>query len=288
MEFLSGFEDYMLAEDMGEQTVRSYLFDVQKFQRWYQDTTDSEISLDCIGPLDISEFRRYLQTLGQKPNTINRALAALSALFTWAVKEKYATGNPTTGVKKIKEVGPAPKALSRRDQLSLMRAAQAGKKPRDISLMTLLLHTGLRVSEVRGLDLDDIDLRERSGSVGVRHGKGNKYRRVPLNATARSAVRDWLLVRGNSPGPLFRSQKKQRISSRAIERMIAKYAYLAKLEDVTPHTLRHTFCKSLVDRGESIDRVAMLAGHEDLNTTAKYTRATDSDLQKSVDKLDWE
>jgi integrase/recombinase XerC len=75
---------------------------------------------------------------------------------------------------------------------------------------------------------------------------------------------------------------------RNIEYMIEKYAYNARLEDITPHVLRHTFCKALVDAGESLDRVAELAGHSDLNVTARYTRPTRRDLQKSVNKLAWE
>jgi integrase/recombinase XerC len=70
--------------------------------------------------------------------------------------------------------------------------------------------------------------------------------------------------------------------------MVENYSRIAKLEGVTPHSLRHCFCKSLIDSGESIDRVAMLAGHENLNTTARYTRATAEDLQKTVERLAWE
>ncbi|WP_192868153.1 site-specific integrase, partial [Calderihabitans maritimus] len=78
------------------------------------------------------------------------------------------------------------------------------------------------------------------------------------------------------------------LSPRAIEYLLAKYAYDARLEGVTPHVLRHTFCKSLIDAGESLDRVAVLAGHSNLNTTARYTRPSDKDLQRAVERLAWE
>jgi len=150
------------------------------------------------------------------------------------------------------------------------------------------LSTPLRVSELCALDVSDIVLNERSGSVVVRYGKGGKRREIPLNATARRALKAWLKVRGSGPGSLFTSRRGGGITPRGVEYMVARYAYDARLEDVTPHTLRHTFCKQLVDAGESLDRVAILAGHASLNTTARYTRPTVRDQEAAVGKLEWE
>ncbi|MDI3538246.1 MAG: hypothetical protein PWQ13_269, partial [Bacillota bacterium] len=113
----------------------------------------------------------------------------------------------------------------------------------------------------------------------------------PLNATARRALQDWLEERGDAPGPVFTRQKGftgEGLTPRRVQYMIRDYAVAAGLEGVSPHTLRHTFCKSLVDAGESLDRVAALAGHANLNTTARYTQPTRKDLQKAVDRLAWE
>lgn len=203
---------------------------------------------------------RYLLTRGQKPTTINRALASISAFYVWATKEGLTGQNPATEVKPVKQEKSAPKSLERREQLALMRAVQRSKKVRDIILVALLLHTGIRVAEVCSLTVADVIIRERSGHIVVM-GKGNKVRKVPLNATARAALAAWLEVRGNVEGPLFTSQKGGSLTPRAVEHLVSKYAREARLEDVTPHSLRHTFCKSLIDAGESIDRVAMLAGH---------------------------
>jgi site-specific recombinase XerD len=168
-----------------------------------------------------------------------------------------------------------------------MRSVLKSEKIRDIAIVTLLLHTGLRVAELCSLTVQDISLRDRSGHVTV-YGKGNKQRQVPLNSSARKAMADWLERRGMAPGPLFLSQKGGSLSPRAVEYLVSKYAYNARLENVSPHTLRHTFCKSLIDAGVSIDRVKELAGHSDLNTTARYTRPTVRDLEKSVERISWE
>lgn len=146
----------------------------------------------------------------------------------------------------------------------------------------------MRVFELCTLDVSDMILNERSGSVVVRYGKGGKRREIPLNATARRAMKAWLEVRGDGPGPLFTSRRGGGITPRGVEHLIAHYAYDARLENVTPHTLRHTFCKQLVDAGESLDRVAVLAGHASLNTTARYTRPTVKDLEIAVGRLEWE
>lgn len=281
-EIIDDFLAHLKNIDSADTTVRSYHSDLNKFIHW-----SSETSLESIGPLDVAEFKRYLQKRGQKPATINRALATLSTLFDWAVDKGLIESNPASNVKYVKEVETAPKSLSRNEQLALMRAVHQGEKLRDIAIITFLLHTGLRVSEMCQLAMNDIVIKDRSGSVTAT-GKGNKQRTVPLNATVRNALAKWFCVRGHEPGPLFLSQKGRGISPRSVERLVKKYSYNAHLDEVTPHVLRHTFCKSLIDAGVSIDRVAVLAGHESLNTTARYTRPTQDDLQKAVERLEWE
>ncbi|WP_088554049.1 tyrosine-type recombinase/integrase, partial [Calderihabitans maritimus] len=200
---LNAFEGYLRGEkDVSPATIRSYLSDLKKFMRWYFETTGDPVRVDAVGPLDIAEFKRYMLNQNRKPATINRALASLSTFFTWAVGQGHAAQNPVSGVKPVRETRSAPRALGRREQLALMRAVQKSGRVRDIALVTLLLHTGLRVSEVCALTLEDITLRERSGVVVVRSGKGSKRREVPLNATARKALKNWLAVRGEAPGPL--------------------------------------------------------------------------------------
>jgi integrase/recombinase XerC len=282
------FEQYLKEKDSSQRTVEAYLADLKKFIKWYQETAGELPEAASVGPLDIAEFKRHLQNRGYKPATVNRILQSLKIFFSWAEEADVAKDNPAGGIKMIPVVKSAPRSLESKERQALMRAVYRGGKERDIAIVTLLMHTGLRVSELCALTLDDIKLRERSGYLTIRSGKGNKYREVPLNLTARKALKNWLAVRGDDPGPLFPGKTGRAMSIRNIEYMIEKYAYNARLEDITPHVLRHTFCKALVDAGESLDRVAELAGHSDLNVTARYTRPTRRDLQKSVDKLAWE
>ncbi|WP_241755021.1 tyrosine-type recombinase/integrase [Koleobacter methoxysyntrophicus] len=282
------FEQYLKEKDSRPKTIEAYLADLKKFIKWYQETAGELPEAASVGPLDIAEFKRHLQNKGYKPATVNRILQSLKIFFSWAEEVGVAKDNPAGSIKMIPVVKSAPRSLESKERQALIRAVYRAGKERDIAIVTLLMHTGLRVSELCALTLDDIKLRERSGYLTVRSGKGNKYREVPLNLTARKALKNWLAVRGDDPGPLFPGKTGRAMSIRNIEYMIEKYAYNARLEDITPHVLRHTFCKALVDAGESLDRVAELAGHSDLNVTARYTRPTRRDLQKSVDKLAWE
>lgn len=285
---LQEYRSCLEKRDSSKHTIEGYVSDLKKFSRWYEGTTGSGVEISAIGSLDIAEFKRYLLNMNQSPATINRALAALSSFFSWAVNNGLAESNPVANVKMVRQVQLAPRSLTRLDLLALMRSVTASGKKRDIALVSLLFHAGLRVSEVCGLDLSDVMIRERSGWVTVRFGKGGRVRQVPLNATTRRALLDWLEERGNKEGPLFFSQKGGGLKRRAVERIVEKYARRAGLAGVSPHTLRHTFCRKLLEEGVSLNEVALLAGHTSLNTTARYTVPRESDLEKSVDKLSWE
>lgn len=166
-----------------------------------------------------------------------------------------------------------------------MRAVRGGKT-RDVTLVGIMLHAGLRVSEVCALGREDVILSDRTGKIIVRKGKGNKYREVPLNKTIRTILYRWLEEKPE--GPLFPNRNGNEMSSRAVFDVVAKYAYSAKLLEVTPHTLRHTFCKNLIDMGVPIDQVAVMAGHSSLDVTKRYTAPSMADLQKAVERTAWE
>jgi len=143
----------------------------------------------------------------------------------------------------------------------------------------LLLNTGLRLGETEALNLNDVGINARSGNVRVRRGKGRRARTVPLNHDARTVLQAWLDVRPeDTDNALFLSQKGGRLSSSAISNVIAKFADRTGLDDVSPHTLRHSFAKNLVDADVGLEKVATLLGHESLETTRLYTQPSKADL----------
>ena len=153
---------------------------------------------------------------------------------------------------------------------------------RDLTLTLLLLHAGLRVAEVCALTLDDLTLTERKGAIKVQQGKGMKQRNVPLNATALRALQAWLKVRPEADHRrVFTGSGGEPLQARGVQHRLAELGRLAKVA-VTPHTLRHTFAKNLVDAGVTLEKVAALLGHSSLNTTRVYTTPSALDLEKAV------
>lgn len=287
---LSGFEKHLKETDRGP-SVRSYVGDVRRFTIWLSKRYEHP-NIEAVSPLDMVEYRSHLQKHGGRkkagaaPSTINRALVSLRLFFVWLQKEGHIHDNPAENIKPV-AVGtrPAPKWLSRTEQARLMHAVRNGKDSRDEAIIGLMLHAGLRVSELCSLTKTALKISARRGQVNIT-GKGNKYREVPLNATIRNILGRWL--EENQTDVLFPNRYGEPISSRGVYKIVAEYAYQAKLDGVTPHTLRHTFCKNAVDLGIPIDRVAAMAGHSSLDITKRYTTPSMADLQEAVEKMAWE
>lgn len=153
-----------------------------------------------------------------------------------------------------------------------------------------MLQTGLRVGEVADLKMKDITVRERTGSVVVRQGKGLKEREVPLNATVRRALRHYLDERGDNPKPddsVFLSERKTAMPKRTIQSVISQLGKKAKITRVkfSAHTLRHTFALNYLKQNPGkIVELATLLGHESLDTTAVYTRPSREDLAADLER----
>lgn len=278
---IEAFQQFLRTQDRADRTIDGYLRDLEKFLAWFEQTTGRQPQPAIITPLDIREYRRHLQHDHRlKPASVNRRLAALRVYFCWATETGLTASNPAVSIKMLPQTRQAPRWLERDEAYALIREADAtirlarakelspsaNLSTRNAAILSLLLH-GLRMSEVCALRLEDVTIRERSGKVVVRAGKGNKYREVPINVDARQTVSAWLQVRLNDNGPyLFTGRRDQHLQPRAVQRFLDKLARRAGLDPqrVTPHACRHTFGKNLVDAGESLDRVAILMGHNDL------------------------
>jgi integrase/recombinase XerD len=282
------FVDELRRQEKAPNTIESYRYDLALFARWLEATTGEPFEADRVTPTDLREYRSFLLTVEQRsPATINRRLASLRAFFQWARAEGLCREIPTDQVKGIQSSPWAPRSLPKKDVDRLIRQVEQSSNKRDLALLQLLRHTGIRVGELTALRLGDVTISERKGQLVVRSGKGSKYRVVPLNADARQALNDYLVVRPKSTSDrLFLGRRSEGLSPRAVEKTVLKYAQQARLEDVTPHTLRHTFGKSALDAGVDLVTVSRLMGHERLETTAIYTTPSPQDLEKAVARLE--
>lgn len=281
--------------DLSPATVRNYLGDIELFMAWYEQVWSASqdvFSPDAIATPTLTRYRDYLKEEQRlKPATINRYLISLKRYFYWATSTARVKRDPSRPVKPVDQTPQAPRHLSDKEESDLVAAVEQEGKPRDIALIVLMIHTGLRVGEVCALTWEDVTLQERSGLLKI-WGKGQKYREVPLNATARKVLGEyqaWLVKQGKSlSGYVFVSQRTgQSLTPRGLRFMLDKYAQRAGVKDLGPHDLRHRFGYRMAEK-VPLHRLAQIMGHNLLDTTLTYIRGTQRDLQQAVETIAWE
>lgn len=278
--------------DLRPATLRNYRSDLRQFAAWCEahwaqwresgrPFTPSAITTPCI-----TDYRTSLQSLGLRPTSINRFLVSIKRYCAWAREANLIRRDPARPVKFVPEETHAPRHLEDEEENALLTAVTEHGDLRDQTLITVLLHTGLRAHEVCSLQVRQVKLRNRSGAIEV-IGKRNKYREVPLNSTARDALKAYLASLPTGALYLFPSGKTgQVLSERGLHYLIKKYANLAKVPDISPHDLRHRFGYRMA-QVVPLHRLAQIMGHDSLDTTLRYTKATASDLQQDVEKIAW-
>jgi site-specific recombinase XerD len=290
---IRSFLDDLARQERSPHTRAAYESDLQHFARWFLVSNGEEFSAAGVTPTDVRGYRSHLQAVqGRKPATINRRLAALRTFYRWAMGTGLVAGDPTRAVETVRTTTTAPRSLPRADLNRLTREAQRdaqaarGDGKRNLAVIQTLRYTGIRVGELVVLVREDLVITERGGQLTVRSGKGGKFRQVPLNAEARRALREYLDVRPAAATDRVFVGQRGPLTENAVRRIVDKYARRAGLEDVTPHTLRHSFGRHALDAGVDLVTVATLLGHEDLKTTAIYTRPSQEDLVWAVDRLE--
>ncbi len=284
---LDSFKEELLRQEKSKNTVRAYVRDVEEFIQWFSGTV-GEFSPEQITVVDVQEYKNYLYNVKRnKPVSVNRKLSALEKFCEFLVSTGHLKDNPAAKVKKIKVQKIAQfMSLTNSDLYKFKRMVYLDGNKRNIAIFELMINTGLREAEVCNLKLDDVFISERKGYVIVRAGKGDKYRKVPLNANARRAIQAYLEVRPNRGNYLFVSNKSDRLSESQLYRIIRKYADMAGIK-AHPHALRHTFATKLLREGKiDLPTLQNLLGHENINTTAVYTKASMEDLEKAVEILE--
>ncbi|MBI2570533.1 MAG: tyrosine-type recombinase/integrase [Candidatus Schekmanbacteria bacterium] len=295
VDLLNRFAASLAAEDLAPATVRGYLRDLRAFLHWLEHTGEAKSPTPAaISRTDLTTYRHYLVAEKRhKPATVNRSIDSLRRFFAWADNLRLVEHSPADGLRRLRDGSRyRPKALAEPEIYRLLQAA--GSRPRRLgernyALVQLFLQTGLRLSDVAGLQGADLILRDRSGSVRVCQGKGRKEREIPLNATARRALRDYFAARGEPHGdmPVFRVASGRGMSARSLEHTIAELARRARISriHVTPHALRHTFAISFLRQhpGKLVE-LARLLGHDSLDTTAIYVQPSEEEMAEHLEQ----
>jgi site-specific recombinase XerD len=312
-EVLPCWLEELQASDRARGTIRRYRSAVEGFLAWYERCEQRSLTFSSLTPIALVGYRNYIQrTQRRATSTVNGQISALRAFCAWLTEERYLEINPAKRLKLVgRQEASSRSGLDDAQANALLRQARTSRDPlRNYAIIQVLLQTGMRLDECSQLTLDDIELGERSGRVTIRQGKGNKARVVPLNASARQALAEYVALRLNcestvkavarafpcrsSDGPsafLWRSQKKGTLTTSAMRQMIDVLVRDAAPRALVPaqtsaHTLRHTFARNyLAEHPGDIVGLASLLGHTSLDTTRIYSQPTIEQLSARIEQL---
>ncbi|MCR4399351.1 MAG: site-specific tyrosine recombinase XerD [Syntrophomonadaceae bacterium] len=284
-EQLELFQAYLNFErGLSPNTLQAYRRDLVHFMRFLAARGVDRWS--AVTRSRVSEYLNLLVDGGAAQATLARSLSALRAFFRFMVQEGYCPANPTDNMDSPRTGRKLPRVLSVQDMERLLEQPSplTPRGLRDRAMLELMYATGLRVSELLALQLDDVNLS--AGYVRCL-GKGSKERIVPVNQTSIFWVERYLshgrnlLLRQPGERTLFLNASGRRMTRQGFWKLLAAYAAAAGIEsDVTPHTLRHSFATHLLENGADLRAVQEMLGHADIGTTQIYTHLTGTRLRE--------
>lgn len=272
-------------------TVKSYREDLTQAIGFLHDKFGPAAATPArVTTRHVRAFVAWLSEQGYAKTTISRRLAALRTWFRFLCRQGTISANPCDGLRGPRHDKKLPHFLTG-DEVGKLLSAPIGEGPlvlRDRAILETLYSAGLRVGELAGLNVADLDL---DGGTLTARGKGKRERLAMLGDPAVAAIQAWLEVR-DTLGPraakqsaVFLNKHGGRLTTRSMARLLEKYLALAGLDSRTsPHTLRHSFATHLLDAGADIRSVQELLGHKSLTTTQVYTHVTTQRLQDSYQK----
>lgn len=274
-ELIQQFLDHLAAR-RSSNTVRSYGTDLAQLSSYTKGKFE----------LTPDRLRGYLRKYAPTPITRARKLSTLRTFVKYLRTAGKLGSDPTEVLEAPFRRKKLPKALSRTQASEMLDQEDAGRTPlRDRALLELMYSAGLRVSELVGVNLTDIDFKAQSILV---RGKGNKERVTLFGRTASTAIRDYMAQERTPPlgiNALFTNAKGKRITTRTVQNVVKRWSIRVGLPpETSPHTLRHSFATHLLDGGADLKSVQQLLGHENLATTEIYTHVSMERLKATVDQ----
>jgi integrase/recombinase XerC len=272
-------------------TIKSYREDLLVWAQYLHDLFGGEPSISLISAVDLRGYVAALTEAGYASSSIARKLASMRSFFKFAQREGLVSGNPAKPLRNPRRERKLPHFLTTREIAKLLTAPNTAEPmgQRDRAIFETIYSAGLRVSELVGMNDEDLDFDD--GLVRIR-GKGKRERLGPLGTFAVEALRDWLDARQRLPkhpsggrAPVFTNRFGRRLTTRSIARTLEKYLLQTGLNTKTsPHTLRHSFATHLLDSGADIRSVQELLGHKSIVTTQIYTHVSTAGLKQAYEK----
>ncbi|MDP2754755.1 MAG: tyrosine recombinase XerC [Nitrospirota bacterium] len=281
-DYIDKFIRYLEVErDVSAHTLRAYRKDLEDFFEYVKTEPDK------IDMIDVRGFIAEQIKKGLNKTTVSRRLASIRSFFKFLCREGYIKSNPAKLVSNPKIPKLLPRFLSVDDVFALVEKPEGiGFIPaRDKAILELLYSSGLRVSELSGLNIDDLNIK---GNLIKIRGKGKKERIVPVGSKAIDAIKSYMIDRmllKSKDRALFLNRMGTRLTDRGVRRIVVKYAKALTINgQIGPHTLRHTFATHLLQGGADLRVIQELLGHSSLSTTQKYTHLDITHLMDIYDK----
>ena len=289
-ELLAQYEQWLRVErNLSERTRRAYVYDLTRLGEFLTVLRGRLPRPDQVSTEALREYLNHLQLeRACKATTLARTISSIRGFFDFAVERAVVEISPAARLRTPKQPRKLPVYLVAREVARLLEAPDRTdpKGARDRAIMTLLVFTGLRLSELVSINLRDLDLINRTLRV---LGKGRKERLVPLNDPVLEAAGDWLQARpiGDSQA-LFLNRFGRRLTGRSVENIVRHYALKAGIfkDGISPHKLRHTFATMLHASEVDLIEIQSLMGHASIASTQIYTHTSPGRLHAAVRKLD--
>jgi len=294
-EAIGNFLDYLTVEKgLSQNTREAYRNDLQQLASFMQEEATKQGIIPPWAGFSRQSMLSYLLNLKERnyaPTTIARKVAAVRSFFKFMVDERIIKTNPIqdVGSPRVGKSLPRPISVSQvRRLLEQPAKLDTREAKRDTAMLELLYASGMRVSELVSLNLNDIDI----GGGYVRcFGKGRKERLIPIHKRAASAVEEYVkearprLARSKDESALFLNARGERLTRQGLWQILKGYAKAAELEiEITPHTLRHSFATHMLNGGADLRSVQELLGHANISTTQVYTHLTTEHIRRSYEQ----
>lgn len=282
MDHLEEYRRFLVDEKgASDNTVSSYTRDISQYLRWLKS---EGLSPEDAEQFDVDHYTKYLLSLGKTVSTVTRSLASLKSFYAFLQREDVVAANPAKGLAPAKVERKLPQILTSKEvELFLEQPdSRDAKGCRDKAMLELLYATGIRVTELISLDMDNLNL-----SAGfLRCANRKKERIIPMYPTAIRALSDYLehvrpqLIEQPDEKALFVNMNGSRMSRQGFWKIIKHYQDMAGIQkDITPHTLRHSFAAHLLENGADLRSIQEMLGHADISSTQVYTQVVNQKLK---------
>lgn len=283
------FLNYMRYElNRSAQTIQSYGGDLRAFEAYFKNLDDHDVSWESVDSDIIRDWMESMMDKGNTATSINRRLSALRSLYRFALSRRLVERDPAHGITGPKKQKPLPQYVREAEMDELLDHKEWGEDYNNVRVRTIILmfyQTGMRVSELIGLNDADVDFTSHQLKVT---GKRDKQRIIPFGDELEQGLKDYMKLRDELPqrqtDALFVDQKGARVKYEQVRREVrSSLSQVCSLKKRSPHVLRHTFATAMLNNQAGLESVKKLLGHESLSTTEVYTHTTFEQLKRAYD-----